>query len=158
MCHRQSLRRRGRLRGGLCDAGSCATASCNDGSKDGDESDIDCGGSCAKKCVNAGGCNSGSDCISCACSLALCTSCSLPSDCYPANGAALCRVYACTNGACVIGNLGTDAMLTQTVGDCQDVQCDGSGNVIMKANANDPPDDGDTHDCQHNQCIACQTP
>ena len=51
------------------DGGSSSTtdpsapgASCADGKKDGDESDVDCGGSCSKKCGALGACASSGDC------------------------------------------------------------------------------------------------
>lgn len=47
-------------------AGEIAPGSCSDGKKNGTESDVDCGGTCAK-CVNGKTCNGSSDCSSSAC-------------------------------------------------------------------------------------------
>jgi hypothetical protein len=56
------------------DAGNCSThtcvcqaPSCNDGVKNGNEADVDCGGSCEKKCVDAETCNTAADCVSGVC-------------------------------------------------------------------------------------------
>jgi len=52
------------------DADMSAAASgdpCNDGVKDGDETDIDCAGACAKRCADGQGCVTGSDCASGTC-------------------------------------------------------------------------------------------
>jgi hypothetical protein len=49
-----------------CDLGTstCTPASCGDGLKDGDESAVDCGGSCPAKCAIGSACNAASDCAS----------------------------------------------------------------------------------------------
>ena len=44
-----------------------AAASCTDGIKNQDETDIDCGGSTCAKCGNSKNCNQASDCISNSC-------------------------------------------------------------------------------------------
>ena len=76
--------------------GSCAVNTiellCTDGHKDGNETDVDCGGSCDKKCGNDQSCMLGRDCLSSFCSP--CTKdgcfgsvCSMPScDDHVANG------------------------------------------------------------------------
>src|SRR5690348_5063006 len=55
-----------------------APASCNDGKKDGDETDVDCGGSCAP-CATGKTCAKSSDCASAACLNNMCID--LPSMC-----------------------------------------------------------------------------
>ncbi len=45
--------------------------SCSDGMLDGDETDVDCGGSCAK-CAVGKGCSTGTDCQSASCSSGIC--------------------------------------------------------------------------------------
>ena len=61
---------------GNCEGGSCVpagpTVSCTDGEKNGDETDIDCGGSCAQKCDTEKACNTDNDCISYKCEGNLC--------------------------------------------------------------------------------------
>ena len=67
-----------------CDAGRCATAApedtCHDRVIDGDETDVDCGGSCAA-CASAAACNAPADCQSGGCD------------------AGHCRAATCTDGA-----------------------------------------------------------
>jgi len=46
----------------ICDAGKCSAASCSDGVRNGSESDVDCGGSCATGCGLGGKCLISSDC------------------------------------------------------------------------------------------------
>ncbi len=46
-----------------CDAGACnKLPACDDNEKNGTESDIDCGGSCANKCLGTQSCNGNEDC------------------------------------------------------------------------------------------------
>jgi hypothetical protein len=47
----------------------CSASSCEDGARNGDESDIDCGGNCPG-CADGGGCNGNGDCQSGVCSAA----------------------------------------------------------------------------------------
>ncbi|MEO7330696.1 MAG: hypothetical protein ABI193_19125, partial [Minicystis sp.] len=60
---------------GTCTGGVCggAVVSCSDGIKNGTESDIDCGGSCASKCANGKTCGAGGDCSSTSCVTGICT-------------------------------------------------------------------------------------
>ncbi|MCL2726333.1 MAG: hypothetical protein FWD69_18080, partial [Polyangiaceae bacterium] len=46
----------------LCSQGICRTPSPANGKKDGDETDIDCGGSMAPACLDGMGCLVGADC------------------------------------------------------------------------------------------------
>ncbi|MBM4397099.1 MAG: hypothetical protein FJ087_15590, partial [Deltaproteobacteria bacterium] len=59
-----------------CQSGMCASVSkvcvastCLDEFKDGDETDVDCGGSCAADCANGLSCATGADCVSAVCSV-----------------------------------------------------------------------------------------
>ena len=67
-------------RSGLCTDGRCAptAASLNssptDGAKNGDETDIDCGGSKAPKCVDGKACEVGADCTNAICTAKKCAS------------------------------------------------------------------------------------
>jgi hypothetical protein len=47
--------------------GKCATATCTDMVKNGDETDVDCGGTACSKCADTKGCNAASDCKSGVC-------------------------------------------------------------------------------------------
>ncbi len=51
-------------------AGYCV--SCSNGQRDGDETDIDCGGSCSAKCINGKACLSASDCVNGTCESNVC--------------------------------------------------------------------------------------
>ncbi len=56
---------------GICANGLCAEASCSDSVRNGQESDVDCGGGCGK-CSNDKTCSTGSDCISGTCTSGVC--------------------------------------------------------------------------------------
>ena len=43
---------------------ACDVESCEDGAKNQDETDVDCGGSCEAKCALGRGCSSAGDCVS----------------------------------------------------------------------------------------------
>ncbi|MSP61143.1 MAG: hypothetical protein EXR72_12525 [Myxococcales bacterium] len=61
--------------GGLCAMGLCATPTkpnCMDAIKNGDESDVDCGGSCITKCADGKTCAAPTDCMGGLCTLGLC--------------------------------------------------------------------------------------
>jgi len=49
-------------------AGECAPEACDDGVKNGDETDIDCGGSCGATCLTNKACSSAADCLNKVCS------------------------------------------------------------------------------------------
>jgi hypothetical protein len=53
----------------VCDPDTltCTPPSCDDGVQNGDESDVDCGGSCGNTCEPGDDCNSGADCTSDVC-------------------------------------------------------------------------------------------
>ena len=54
---------------GVCDAttGKCLAATCSDAVKNGDETDVDCGGVTCQKCADTKGCQKGGDCQSGVC-------------------------------------------------------------------------------------------
>jgi hypothetical protein len=107
---------------GICSASTklCQAPSCADGKRNGDEADVDCGGSCPKRCEAGKHCAVGDDCVGGTCSGALC----LPS-CHDGvkNGAETgldCGGYAC--GPCHDGQgceVGGDCLS----GVCQDQRC-----------------------------------
>ncbi|MEY3015680.1 MAG: hypothetical protein RIT45_4415, partial [Pseudomonadota bacterium] len=84
---------------GSTDKVCTAPASCSDGSQNGDETDVDCGGSCPDGCVDGKGCKQGTDCKS-----GLCNDGASPAVCAPAP--------TCTDGS--------------KNGDETDVDCGGS--------------------------------
>jgi formylglycine-generating enzyme required for sulfatase activity len=56
----------------VCRTGICQTAAPADGAKNGDETDIDCGGSKAPACATGQGCLIGADCTSSVCKAGVC--------------------------------------------------------------------------------------
>lgn len=100
--------------------GAVPGTSCNDGVKNGDETDLDCGGSCLANCVNGNTCLSNLDCISNYCPAGVCEDVALcinsikdgdetdidcggscPTKC---NNGQTCSVGGdCTSGNCVTG-------------------------------------------------------
>jgi hypothetical protein len=61
---------------------TCGTGSaCDNGAKDGTESDVDCGGSCSGKCPDGRACNAGTDCASGVCVGAVCGQWTSPGSC-----------------------------------------------------------------------------
>ena len=70
----------GCLVNGDCSAGFCNTTTklcvatqCEDGAKDGSETDVDCGGATCSKCGMGGACMGNSDCTSGTCTMNVCT-------------------------------------------------------------------------------------
>jgi len=72
------------------DGGNCVEGGCLDGQKGSTETDVDCGGVCAKKCANNKGCDAGIDCSDGFCdtsspnangSAGTCKPCTLDSQC-----------------------------------------------------------------------------
>ncbi|WP_437774529.1 hypothetical protein [Sorangium sp. So ce1097] len=57
---------------GECIDGVCQEAGCMNNARDGSESDVDCGGSCDKKCATGQDCNRASDCESSVCQEGAC--------------------------------------------------------------------------------------
>ena len=54
------------------------TANCKDGIKNGAETDVDCGGTCASKCSVGQACAIAADCLTGACSAGVCASANQP--------------------------------------------------------------------------------
>jgi len=101
--------------GSFCQSFVCVPVSCNDGTKNGDETDLDCGGSCSP-CQVGKMCDIASDCISryCIGTCALCTNhvqcpsnmyCGLATDnhCHPKlqGGSPCMEHYQCESGNCI---------------------------------------------------------
>ncbi len=105
--------------GGPCSGGLCVPPECTDGSKNGDESDIDCGGPDCQPCATGQGCTAITDCESKVCIAGKCVAptcsdkvknaeetdvdCGGPAcvDCQDGKG---CLTAAdCTSGVCTAG-------------------------------------------------------
>jgi len=81
----KACRVNGDCAGGACVAGACAAlpSTCSDGIKDGNETDVDCGGSC-KPCATGFECMTGADCQS--------------GVCFGVFGPARCQAPSCSDG------------------------------------------------------------
>jgi len=155
---------------GNCAQGLCAEASCSDTSHDGDETDVDCGGSCAP-CVANQGCETGSDCVSELCVSNLCRASSCVDHiangdetdvdcggiCEACPNSALCGVHAdCVSGFCQNGTC-------RAVG-CSDSAQNGDETGVDCGGSCNPCADGlgcvATTDCQSGVCSnhLCQIP
>jgi formylglycine-generating enzyme required for sulfatase activity len=114
----------------LCAAstGACVAATCGDGKQNGNETDVDCGGSCGATCVVNDKCNGNGDCA------------------LPASG-------KCTGGKCVASSC-TDGVQngTETATDCGGGGCPTCA-VGKKCNG-----DGDcfTASCVSGLCTVCK--
>ena len=148
---------------------TCGSA-CADGAQNGDESDVDCGGSCPD-CPDGGACNSGSDCVSGVCSGGVCqaptcsdgvqngteTGLDCGDTCPPCPAGqgcvtgADCQTGVCTGGICAAGTC-TDGVQNQ---DESDVDCGGVCGGCPDGGAC-----GAGSDCQSGVCTGgvCQVP
>lgn len=120
----------------------CIPPTCNDEIKNGDETDIDCGGSCTARCGPLEGCESNTDCVGSVCLDAICApsctdqtingnetdeDCGGP-DCGPCNLGQVCAVDGdclselCSENACIPLPTCTDGIMN---GGETDVDCGG---------------------------------
>lgn len=128
----------GSAQGGLGGEGGSIPQTCNDMRMNGDETDVDCGGSCApaQTCENGMGCDIASDCTSLFCNNMACAPCAMQADCADAtgtycdtatmvctptksNGTMCADDFECTDGFCV-----EDYMVTPGMGVCCNSACD----------------------------------
>lgn len=121
---------------------------CGDGTKNGNEADVDCGGSCATDCVSGQTCGGNSDCDSNLCVGGLCAGCADATqngtetdvdcggaDCGPCFGGKICTANAdCLSGSCVGGfcALGATASSCSQGDQCLNGVC--GGGTIPSAN------------------------
>ncbi|MBI4704351.1 MAG: hypothetical protein HY744_24875 [Deltaproteobacteria bacterium] len=83
-------------KGEVCEQHRCIPATCANDAKDGDETDLDCGGPACLPCGNGKGCLAATDCDSLFCDpKGICSACAGHGDCVAAEG-----TY-CLGGACV---------------------------------------------------------
>lgn len=124
-------------------SGQNATPTCNDGVKNGTESDVDCGGSCGA-CVNGKVCAVAKDCVSAVCSSGSCQSPSCTDSvkngsetdvdcggpCSPCGDGKACLQFGdCQSKVCGAGNTCQAISCTDGVknGTESDVDCGGAG-------------------------------
>ncbi|MBX5481230.1 MAG: lamin tail domain-containing protein [Myxococcaceae bacterium] len=124
---------------------------CDDRIQNGDETGVDCGGSCATKCANGGTCATDTDCASGICSNGVCVECTEASQCPGSDTE--CAVRVCENNTCGVSNVpaGTP-VAAQTEGDCQVQQCDGNGQIVGVNDDSDVPAD-DGNECTDEVCM-----
>ncbi len=136
-----------------CDPGAAGAAAClsvgtssicmncGDGTKNGNEADVDCGGSCATDCVSGQTCGGNADCDSNLCVGGLCAGCADATqnggetdvdcggpDCGPCFGGKICTADAdCLSGSCVGGfcALGATAAACNQGDQCLNGVCGG---------------------------------
>ena len=105
---------------GGCDATThvCAASQCTDATRDGSETDVDCGGSCATPCATGLACMVGSDCVTGNCDPAT-KICALPQCADGVKDGAETGVD-CGGGTCAPCAIGTACMVP---GDCATDVC-----------------------------------
>jgi hypothetical protein len=138
--------------GNLCLYGVCGWT-CLDGVQDGDETDVDCGGSCSVKCAAGQGCVSNSDCPrNHACSGGVCSTgtCSnavhdnqeTAVDCGGPNCAPCANQHTCARNS-----------------DCQSGDCYGANELCVALTCSDMVKDGSESDvdCGGPDCVGCSS-
>ncbi len=125
--------------------------SCSDGAKNGSETDVDCGGSCATKCELGKACGANEDCKSTICSQNVCVQCIEANTCPGTDTD--CQVRTCYGNSCGISNIPANTRLTmQTAGDCKARVCDGNGAISVVNDDTDVAVDG--KQCTRDLCTA----
>jgi hypothetical protein len=139
--------------GTVCDSsGNCIVGGCNDGQKDGTETDTDCGGASCGKCGLGKMCGGDSDCQSNVCSGGVCVECVTASQC-PGQDTA-CQTRTCNANSCGFSYQPNGFVIaSQQPGDCQENQCNGSGQIVSVAKNTDVPAD-DGNQCTDEVCNA----
>ena len=110
--------------GAACDGnGSCVAMHCMDQVRDGDETDVDCGGQSCSGCANGKACSIGTDCATGFCSGNTCSA-------RPA-GASCSANAQCASAVCGINGTGNCCTAAcSTAGTCGATACDGSGACV----------------------------
>ncbi|MFM2153025.1 MAG: hypothetical protein RL199_1460, partial [Pseudomonadota bacterium] len=111
----------------ICSAGTCRAATTADRVRNGEETDVDCGGSAAPACVSGRKCAQATDCASGACLSGVCVgklndACSSPAGCDA--GLSCLKSGKCGAGSCADGVVGPG----ETDVDCGGV-CAGAGTL-----------------------------
>jgi hypothetical protein len=109
--------------GVACDGhGSCVAMHCMDQVRDGDETDVDCGGQSCGGCANGLACTIGADCATGFCSSNKCSA--------RAAGASCSANTQCASGVCGVNGSGNCCTAACTSGSCGATACDGSGACV----------------------------
>lgn len=138
----------------VCADQRCVPGSCDDGEKNGDEVEVDCGGSCGR-CADGSDCGTAEDCLSGVCDAGTCAPCGSTSDCealpdhYCAAGTCTPRVALgelcggdeeCSSGHCVDG-VCCDGACDGTCESCSAVKTGGDYGVCTPVPDGTDPDD-----------------
>ncbi|MDB4935039.1 MAG: hypothetical protein JWP87_2011 [Labilithrix sp.] len=130
---------------GVCNPGTktCSVPVCTDTIKNGDETDLDCGGSCSptNACADAKACAIGADCVSGVCTGNLC----IPPACNDTvkNGS---ETDTDCGGMCAPLSKCADTKACLVAGDCTSGVCDGLTHTCTSAACNDAVKNGDESD------------
>lgn len=100
-----------------CSGGACVPMTCTSGVLDGDESDVDCGGSCAP-CENTFECQADADCVSGACDDS-----ASPAVCAPCGGENPCPGMRFCNGTGVCQDELSNGELCESDAECISEHC-----------------------------------
>lgn len=100
---------------GVCNSGACAASSCSDGVRNGNETDVDCGGGSCPACRMGKTCAAGTDCVSSNCQGQVCAA----GTC----GGSACQQYGETGTTPVCTNVAAGTV-------CAGGTCDGNGTCI----------------------------
>ncbi len=114
---------------------------CSDRVRDGDESDVDCGGSCTVKCQNGKSCVASSDCKGAYCVNSICRSGNCTDSYQNQDESDIDCGGSCAN-KCVIGSM------CRKSSDCESALCTGGTCIAEGPCSNNRIDDGETDvDC-----------
>lgn len=134
---------------GAPDAGVCVSLACSNGTKDGTETDVDCGGPDCDPCNNGKVCATGADCESGVCAFQQCAQPTCMDGVLNGNEGDVDCGDNCPND-CDAGQHCNKG------GDCKSGQCTGQGGVCL-ANCNDDIQNGTESavDCGGGVCKPC---
>ncbi len=124
---------------GVCQNHICASPGCVDFVKNGDETDIDCGGSCAP-CGIGAFCNGPSDCVSGICN-GTCQPCTTDSACAPdqyCDSTGTCQSTKVTGDACTASGQCQSGFCPALDGVCCENACAGSCEACMLIKTGSP--------------------
>ena len=124
--------------GGVCQNNICAEPGCVDGVKNGDETDVDCGGSCAP-CVNGKICSVADDCVSGICN-GTCQPCASDAACpqdHYCDGTGTCKPTKVNGDVCTASAQCQSGHCPAQDGVCCGTACSGSCEACMLAKTGD---------------------
>ncbi len=158
---------------GICVNSVCQPSTPRDGIRNGDESDVDCGGSVAPKCLAGKGCGAGADCASGVCKDGKCeqgapddgvkngdetdVDCGGVSSPKCATGKSCLEAVSCESGICTNGTCATPSPTDGVKNGAEtDVDCGGGGEAPACAVGKSCAAGGDceTGSCKEQKCVS----